>query len=88
MWGGIGPDWGGRRGAGGGAVAEPGVGKRAITRHVLWVMVAMHVVEMVRLQHGVVGNIPLRSLFTKYHSAELAIRTCQISVADFATSHQ
>jgi hypothetical protein len=33
------------------------VGVRAITRHVLWILVAMHVVAMVRLQHGVTGNL-------------------------------
>ena len=44
------PDWGGTMG-------QPGVDKRAITRHVLWVLVAVHVVAMVRLQHGVTGNL-------------------------------
>jgi len=33
------------------------VGLRAITRHVLWTLLAMHVVAMVRLQHGVTGNL-------------------------------
>jgi len=33
------------------------VGERAITRHLLWTMVAAHVVAMVRLQHGVKGNL-------------------------------
>lgn len=33
------------------------VGIRAITRHVLWTLVAMHVVAMVRLQHGVTENL-------------------------------
>ena len=26
-------------------------------RHVLWALVSVHVVEMVRLQHGVVDNL-------------------------------
>jgi hypothetical protein len=33
------------------------VGTRAITRHVLWTVIAAHVVAMVRLQHGVTGNL-------------------------------
>ena len=33
------------------------VGLKAITRHVLWTLLAMHVVAMVRLQHGVTGNL-------------------------------
>jgi hypothetical protein len=33
------------------------VGTRAITRHVLWTLIAEHVVAMVRLQHGVTGNL-------------------------------
>jgi hypothetical protein len=33
------------------------VGFKAITRHVLWTLLAMHVVAMVRLQHGVTGNL-------------------------------
>jgi len=33
------------------------VSLRAITRHVLWTLLAMHVVAMVRLQHGVTGNL-------------------------------
>ncbi|MEK7218275.1 MAG: transposase [Patescibacteria group bacterium] len=33
------------------------VGERAIKRHVLWTMIATHVVAMVRLQHGVKGNL-------------------------------
>jgi DNA-binding transcriptional regulator LsrR (DeoR family) len=33
------------------------VGTRAVTRHVLWTLVAMHVVAMVRLQHGVLENL-------------------------------
>ena len=33
------------------------VGKGAITLHVLWTFIAMHVVAMVRLQHGVVGDL-------------------------------
>jgi hypothetical protein len=33
------------------------VGERAITRHLLWTMIAAHVVAMVRLQHGVKGNL-------------------------------
>jgi hypothetical protein len=33
------------------------VGTRAITRHVLQTMIAAHVVAMVRLQHGVTGNL-------------------------------
>ena len=33
------------------------VGVRAITRHVLWTMLAAHIVAMVRLQHGVKDNL-------------------------------
>ena len=33
------------------------VGVRAITRHVLWTMLAAHIVAMVRLQHGVTDNL-------------------------------
>jgi hypothetical protein len=33
------------------------VGERAITRHVLWTMLAAHIVAMVRLQHGVTDNL-------------------------------
>ena len=33
------------------------VGTGAITRHVLWTLIAVHVVAMVRLQHGVIGNL-------------------------------
>ena len=33
------------------------VGMEAIMRHVLWALVSVHVVEMVRLQHGVVDNL-------------------------------
>ena len=33
------------------------VGMGAIKRHVLWALMAVHVVAMVRLQHGVVDNL-------------------------------
>ena len=33
------------------------VGVAAVNRHVLWALVAAHVVAMVRLQHGVVDNL-------------------------------
>jgi len=33
------------------------VGIEAIKRHVLWALVAVHVVALVRLQHGVVDNL-------------------------------
>lgn len=33
------------------------VGERAVSRHLLWTLIAAHIVAMVRLQHGVKGNL-------------------------------